>query len=143
MTTSPSEDRIRVVLPYWVQDHIHNRTLSLMRAWLEWKSKHGYKPGTLCPRGTPSGEWWKVEEMGWAYLSLEKEKQILIARYLGGAGREHWRAFRKETGLTMKRMKRLLLELQQKARQRDLLLDEDLVLAAEARETGPPSRYRC
>jgi hypothetical protein len=139
MTTSLS----RVVLPYWVRDHIHHRTLSLMRAWLEWKSKNGYKPGTLCPRGIPSGEWWKVEEMGWAYLRLEKSKQCLIAQYLSGGGREHWRQFRKSTGLSTRGMKRLLLELQDQARARGILELEDQELALAAREQGPPRRSRC
>jgi len=36
-----------LVLPYWVQDHIHGQTKFLIRAWLEWKSKDGFQPGTL------------------------------------------------------------------------------------------------
>jgi hypothetical protein len=28
----------QVILPYWVQDHIHGETKFLIRVWLEWKS---------------------------------------------------------------------------------------------------------
>ena len=140
---SDSQDGEPIVLPYWVSDHIHGKTIRLILAWIEWKSKNGYKPGTLCPRGAPSGDWWEVEEMGHAFLDLQECEQIVLAVYLlEGRGREKWRNFRCSTSgrISMRDIKKLLMNLQNNARRRGLLRAEDVELAMSARETGPPPK---
>ena len=82
MPETPPGEGEPVILPYWVRDHIRGQLIRLTLAWLEWRSKDGYKPGTLCPRGAPSPDWWKVEEMGYALQEMEDWEQVLIVGYL-------------------------------------------------------------
>ena len=124
-------------LPYWVRDHIHSQTRRLICAWLEWESKDGFRPGTLCLRPGAFEDSWKVAEMGWAFMELEEWKQIVIKAHFT-MGREAWIDFTRTWKISKRKFDSMLLDLQDLARARGLLEEEDLELARAAREQGPP-----
>lgn len=111
-------------LPYWVQDHVHGKTMRLMYAWLERRSRNGYRPGTLCPPAVSSTEVWEVDEMGWAFMAMEEPKQQMLLRYFMRRG-EDWKEFKGKERISRGKLNRLLLELQDLARARGLLEEED------------------
>jgi hypothetical protein len=132
-------DDAQVILPYWVQDHIHGETKFLIRVWLEWKSKGGFRPGTLHLRkGSASSlEWWKVEEMGYAYQKLDERNRKLIAAHFS-MGKAEWKHFCRSLKISKRQFDAALIELQNNGRRRGLFQEEDRELALAAREQGPP-----
>ncbi len=131
------EDTV-VILPFWVQDHIHGQTKFLISVWLECKSKGGFRPGTLHQRkGASSLEWWKVEEMGCAYQKLDERKRQIIAAHFS-MGKAEWKHFCRSLKISKRQFDAALIELQNNGRRRGLYLEEDRELAMAAREQGPP-----
>jgi hypothetical protein len=77
--------------------------------------------------------------MGWAFMELEDFKQFVIKAYFS-LGREAWTDFRRTWKVSKRKLDSMLLDLQDNARSRGLLEEEDLELARMAREQGPPPR---
>ena len=136
-------------MPTGLKRHIHGRTLGLLRAWFEWREAGVFpkvkswpevyyrrvrtgKTETVIPvlctiRSTAVRKLNEdVQEMGWAFLGLEKWKQYVIWQYFV-MRREEWETFRKSWKISKGKLRSILLDLQDEACRRGLVAVEEEV----------------
>lgn len=113
-------------------NRINDKTFALLFAWAARRSSDGYRISAIAKmmhvglRGILLGgqDASEVEEMGWAFLSLEKWKQAVLWDYATGGGL-NWRRFRRSWRISRRKFESIVLDLQDRAIARGLIPCEE------------------